>query len=64
MRYEGEEFEESKVEYKCPVTQVKVDKNVKIANRRIKRATEDFLKNNPWAYDFDPRQKYNSIRIW
>ena len=32
-------------------------------NRKLKAATEKFLERNPWAFEFDPRQKWTSINV-
>ena len=33
-------------------------------NKKIRTAAEDFLQQNPWAFEFDPRQKYQNIMIY
>ena len=50
--------------FKCPITAKVVDPNVMIFNKRIKQATEEFLQKNPWASNFDPREKYQNLAIW
>lgn len=39
--------------FKCPKTQIEVDPNVLLTDRRIKQAVLDFLDKNPWAYEFN-----------
>jgi len=41
-----------------------VDPAIILPNKRIKRAIENFLAKNPWAYNFDPREKYDKIKLW
>ncbi len=38
-------------------------KNELIANQSIKHATEDFLRENPWAYEYSPYDNINSIMM-
>ena len=47
----------------CPVTMQKVDESIIIPNKAIKRATEIFLDENPWAFEFDPRLDFMSIKL-
>lgn len=49
--------------FRCPITQLEVDPKIMLPNMRIRLAIEHFLKENAWAYDFDPRQKYQSIKV-
>ena len=49
---------------KCPVTLKKVDPDVIIPNKSILEASELFLDENPWAYEFDPKEKFEDIKIW
>ena len=42
----------------------KVDPEIMIPNYGIKAETEDFLRKNPWAHEFDPKQKYNKVKIF
>ena len=47
----------------CPITMQKVDASIMIPNKAIKRATEIFLDENPWAFEFDPWQNFMSIKL-
>ena len=47
----------------CPVTMQKVDPEVMIANKALKAATEKFLDEHPWAFQFNPREKIEDIRF-
>ena len=49
---------------KCPVSDQKVDPNIIIPNVAIKYLTETYLDENPWAYDFNPREKLENIKVW
>ena len=53
-----EEFDPTSL-FLCPVSMQKVDPKILIPNKRICQATEAFLEQNPWAYNFDPRVKYH-----
>mmetsp|Transcript_29609 Transcript_29609/g.39383 ORF Transcript_29609/g.39383 Transcript_29609/m.39383 type:complete len:95 (+) Transcript_29609:1008-1292(+) len=60
---EESDFDESTY-FRCPLTSQPVNPDVIIPNKRIKKATEDFIEKNPWAYDFDPRQDFHQIKVW
>ena len=47
----------------CPVTMQKVDPSVMISNKYIKDATEHYLDQNPWAYEFDPSEDFMKISL-
>ena len=49
--------------FKCPITQKPVDPDVLIPNKRIQKATQEFLELNPWGYDFDPRADHKTIKV-
>ena len=55
---EDSDLDEDKI-FTCPITGQAVNRDVIIPNKRIMAATEKFLEQNPWSYDFDPRVKYN-----
>ncbi len=38
-------------------------KNELITNQSIKHATEDFLRENPWAYEYSPYDNIYSIMM-
>ena len=48
----------------CPVNLSRVDPELLVPNPSIKKATELFIEENPWAFEFDPRQKLTEIRLW
>jgi len=54
---DDENFDTTKY-YVCPMTRKPVNFAIMIPNKRLLRATEEYLERNPWAYDFDPRQQY------
>ena len=43
---------------------IKVDPEIMIPNYGIKAETEEFLRKNPWAHEFNPKQKYNKVEIF
>ena len=43
-----------------PMTREDVNPDSLIENKSIKHATEEFLKENPWAYEFIPGETINS----
>ena len=47
----------------CPINMTKVDPEVKIANKFLREATEQFLDEHPWAFEFDPRQSVDDIKL-
>ena len=59
---EDSDFDEERI-FTCPITGQPVDRNTILPNKRIKLATEEFLRQNPWAYEFDPRVKYHKIPL-
>jgi len=50
--------------YVCPVSRQKVNPDIKIINKGIYEATEKFVDQNPWAYQFDPKEDFKKIRLW
>ena len=49
---------------KCPKTMQIVDPDVMVPNVALFQATQRFIEENKWAYQFDPREKYEDIKIW
>ena len=45
----------------CPMTRDEISDDSLIENKSIKHATEEFLKENPWAYEYIPGETINSI---
>ena len=58
-----EEFDPASL-FVCPVSMQKVNPKILIPNKRISQATEAFLEQNPWAYNFNPKDDYRKISIW
>jgi len=48
----------------CPSSLVPVNADVMIPNVGLRREAERFLQENPWAYEFDPREKFFQIKVW
>ena len=48
----------------CPTTMMEVDAEIMIPNVGLQKEALRFLKDHPWAFEFDPRQKIKSIRVW
>ena len=46
-----------------PLNREKVDPKILITNYNIKHATEEFLRTNPWAFEFTPYDKLESIMM-
>ena len=44
-----------------PITRMKIDPTVIIDNHELRKACESFLDLNPWAYQFEHNEDYNSI---
>ena len=44
-----------------PVTRETLHKGGAIKNRKIKKATENFIENNPWAYNENPGDNWKNI---
>ena len=40
-----------------------VDPEIKIANVNLKKEIERFQEENPWAFEYDPRQHFTNIDI-
>lgn len=49
--------------YRCPTTNAVVDPDFFVPNKTILQATKNFIEENPWAFDFDPRQKFKDIKV-
>ena len=47
-----------------PITRQQVDPNVLIPNHMLKKAGEDFLARNPWAYQHVINEDYREIMMW
>ena len=61
---DSEEREISEADFMtCPITMQKVDPDVMIVNTAILKETEHFLDENPWAYEFDPRENFMNIKL-
>ena len=58
-----DEFDRNRF-FTCPVSQQVIDPKRLINNRRIKQACSDFRRDNPWAFEFDPREEYHQIKVW
>lgn len=43
---------------------MEVDAEIMIPNVGLQKEALRFLKDHPWAFEFDPRQKIKSIRVW
>lgn len=50
-------------DYKCPVTNQVVNPDILLENKNLKIEIERFYEENPWSFDFDPRQKFSDISI-
>ena len=48
---------------KCPVTMQRVDPKIIIPNVAISLVTEAYLDENPWAFDFNPAEKLENIKV-
>ena len=46
-----------------PVTRDIVDKNVMISNHHLKKASDDFLLTNPWAYQYIPGDNMYTVKM-
>ena len=46
-----------------PMTREEVDVKYLVLNKHIKSATEDFLRKNPWAFEFIPGEKIEDINM-
>ena len=48
----------------CPVTMMEVDSDILIPNFGLKKEVDRLFDENAWAFEFNPRQKFKSIKIW
>jgi len=48
----------------CPVNMMPVDEKVIIPNKKLRAEVQRLYKEQPWAYEFDPRVHYRKIKIW
>ena len=49
--------------YFDPVTRDEVDPKIMIPNIHLKKASDDFLTNNPWAYQYIPGDDMFSVKM-
>ena len=47
-----------------PMTREYVDPGQMIINQNIKHATEEFLRVNPWAFEFIPGDNLHTVEMW
>ena len=47
-----------------PMTRETVDAGKLITNQSIKQATEEFLRANPWSFEFCPYDTIHSVCLW
>ena len=50
--------------FTCPVSQQPVNPDIILPNKRVKQATEDFIEQNPWSFEFDPTVDFHTIHVW
>mmetsp|Transcript_44181 Transcript_44181/g.58649 ORF Transcript_44181/g.58649 Transcript_44181/m.58649 type:complete len:96 (+) Transcript_44181:598-885(+) len=63
-RFKGDdEFDPASL-FRCPITSKVFNPDRIIPNKRIKRACTDFRLKNFWAFEYDPREDYDSISVW
>ena len=72
----GEDFDDNEYRsyFKCPATQQRVSPEKveefvgaevwMIENTQLKTTIKDFLTENPWAFEFDPRQQFQDMKVW
>ena len=46
-----------------PVTRDQVDKNIMVPNLHLKKASDDFLNTNPWAYQYIPGDNMFTVKM-
>lgn len=46
-----------------PITREQVDPKIMITNIYLKKAADDFLVNNPWAYQYIPGEDIYSVKM-
>lgn len=46
-----------------PITRQEVDPNVMIPNHMLKKASEDFLSKNPWAYQHIINEDFRNLMM-
>ena len=63
MREELSDASDDEPSFVCPITFTPVDPNWMKENKRLKLATADFLKKNPWAYQYDRQQSFRKTKI-
>ena len=63
LKEDDDEFDQGR-HFICPVTSKVINPDRLIPNARIKKACTEFLKKNPWAHEFDPRQQFSQIKVW
>ena len=52
------------VPFTCPISLTELDPEIKVPNLSLKAAIDDFYKSDPWAFEYDPRQPWNQIKLW
>ena len=60
---EGDDEFDPNTFFTCPISQQVVSTRL-VPNKRIKKACSDFRRDNPWAFEFDPREEYQQIKVW
>ena len=61
-REEDSDFDEE-YHFICPITRKPINKDWLMPNKRIKLACQDFLRENPWAFDQEPSQSFRATLI-
>ena len=46
-----------------PLTREEVRKSIMIPNKKIKHATEEFLRKNPWGFEHFPGDSIESVHM-
>lgn len=46
-----------------PLNREQVDTKILLTNYNIKHATEEFLRSNPWAFEFTPYDSLENIKM-
>ena len=49
--------------YTDPLNRENVEKNTMIRNYSIMHATEEYLRDNPWAFEFTPYDSLETIKM-
>ena len=68
MKREKDELSEDSFDeesyFRCPITLQDVNPDVVLENTRLKEAIMDYLRQNPWAHQFDPRRSLRKTKIY